>query len=88
MSGLLPDTDGTGRALRSDDFFWDHGKTGGPHGLYTVLGTKLTTAQALSDRAASRIWPGRRVSGALSAHDAFRRTGDAGVAREEAAHGG
>jgi glycerol-3-phosphate dehydrogenase len=88
MSGLLPDTDGTGRALRSDDFFWDHGKTGGPHGLYTVLGTKLTTAQALSDRAASRIWPGRRVSGALSAHDAFRRTGDTGVAREEAAHGG
>ena len=87
MSGLLPDADGTGITLRSDDFFWDHGKTGGPHGLYTVLGTKLTTAQALSDRAASRIWPGRPVSDAMSARDAFRCTGDAGVAREEAARG-
>jgi len=87
MSGLLPDADGTGSTLRSDDFFWDHGKTGGPHGLYTVLSTKLTTAQALSDRAASHIWPGRPVSDAMSARDAFRCTGDAGVAREEAARG-
>lgn len=87
MSGLLPDADGTGRTLRSDDFFWDHGRTGGPHGLYTVLGTKLTTAEALSDHAAGCIWPGRPVSDAMSARDASRRSGDAGMAREEAAHG-
>ncbi|HET6618991.1 MAG TPA: FAD-dependent oxidoreductase [Dongiaceae bacterium] len=88
MAGLLPDADGTGRTLKSDDFFWDHGKTGGPHSLYTVLGTKLTTAEALSNHAANRIWPGRPASSAMSAHDTFRRNGDAGVAREEAAHGG
>jgi glycerol-3-phosphate dehydrogenase len=88
MSGLLPDTDGSGRALRSDDFFWDHGRTGGPKGLYTVLGTKLTTAQALSDYAANRIWPGKLVSAASSAHGGFKHNGAARVAPEEAAHGG
>ena len=88
MSGLLPDTDGTGRALRSDDFFWDHGRTGGPRGLYTVLGAKLTTARALSIHAADRIWPRRPVTATLSARGIFKRGKAAGAASEEAAHGG
>lgn len=85
MSGLLPDTDGTGRTLRSDDFFWNHGKTGGPKGLYTLFGTKLTTAYALSNYAASRIWPGRRV---LAAHRVFKHGSTVEVTQKEAARGG
>jgi hypothetical protein len=88
MSGLLPDTDGTGRRLRSGDVFLDHGRAGGPKGLYTLLGTKLTTAQALSEYAASRIWPGRPVSACSSAHGIFEPNSAAGVAPEEPAHGG
>jgi glycerol-3-phosphate dehydrogenase len=57
-AGLLPDRDGTGRRLASRRRFLDFGQSGGPNGLYALLGTKLTTAQALSEYAASRIWPG------------------------------
>jgi len=88
MSGLLPDTDGTGHTLRSGDVFMDHGRAGGPKGLYTLLGTKLTTAQALSEYAASRIWPGRPVSASSPALGIFEPNGAAGVAPEEPAHGG
>ena len=61
-AGLLADTDGTGRTLRTRDVVIDHGRTRGPRGLYSVLGTKLTTARALSERVARRIWPGARVA--------------------------
>lgn len=50
-AGLLPDTDGTGHALATRDLLHDHGAAGGTAGLYTLLGTKLTTARALSARA-------------------------------------
>jgi glycerol-3-phosphate dehydrogenase len=59
LAGVLPDTDGSGSALRSHDAFVDHGRIGGPGGLYTLLGVKLTTARALSQRAVEHIWPGR-----------------------------
>ncbi|MGZ8253379.1 MAG: FAD-dependent oxidoreductase [Burkholderiaceae bacterium] len=59
-AGLLPDTDGTGRVLRERDVLHDHGAAGGPRGLWSVLGVKLTTARALSARAATRIWPHAR----------------------------
>jgi glycerol-3-phosphate dehydrogenase len=60
-AGLLPDTDGSGKKLRTDDIVWDHGSTGGPSGLYTVLGTKFTTAFGLSEQVAGLIWPRRDV---------------------------
>jgi glycerol-3-phosphate dehydrogenase len=56
LAGRLPDVEGNGGALRSSDVLWDHGRTGGPRGLYTLLGPKLTTARSLSERLAQRIW--------------------------------
>jgi glycerol-3-phosphate dehydrogenase len=56
LAGRLPDVDGAGRKLRSSDVFWDHGRAGGPRGLYTLLGPKLTTARSLSERLAQTIW--------------------------------
>jgi glycerol-3-phosphate dehydrogenase len=55
MAGVLPDRDGSGRALRDRDVFIDHGRRGGPRGLYSVLGVKLTTARALSARVADHV---------------------------------
>jgi glycerol-3-phosphate dehydrogenase len=56
LAGRLPDVDGNGRRLRSSDILWDHSRTGGPRGLYTLLGPKLTTARHLSERLAQIIW--------------------------------
>jgi glycerol-3-phosphate dehydrogenase len=41
------------------DIIVDHGRQGGPSGLFSVSGVKLTTARWLSRRAIARIWPGR-----------------------------
>ena len=60
-AGVLPDADGTGRTLRNRDVLIDHGSTGGVQGLYSILGVKLTTARALSERAAQHIWPAASV---------------------------
>jgi glycerol-3-phosphate dehydrogenase len=54
--GVLPG-ESTAGSLRSRDVFLNHGVRGGAHGLYSVQGVKLTTARALSARAASQIWP-------------------------------
>jgi glycerol-3-phosphate dehydrogenase len=56
-AGVLPDADGTGTALRQRDVLVRHEDDGGPRGLWSVLGVKLTTARALSERAAHAIWP-------------------------------
>jgi glycerol-3-phosphate dehydrogenase len=39
------------------DVILDHGRHGGPRGLFSVSGVKLTTARWLSRRAIARIWP-------------------------------
>ena len=45
------------------DVILNHGATGGPPGLFSISGVKLTTARWLSARAVSQIWRGgRRVS--------------------------
>jgi glycerol-3-phosphate dehydrogenase len=72
-AGLLPDTDGTGRTLRTRDVVIDHGRTRGPRGLYSVLGTKLTTARALSERVARHIWSDARVARGKTAAAAISR---------------
>jgi glycerol-3-phosphate dehydrogenase len=77
-AGLLPDLDGSGRELREHDVFIDHGSKGGPRGLWTLLGTKLTTARALSERAATRVWPQSAVvasSPPAATHDTLRNNG-------------
>ncbi len=54
-AGILPDVDGRGRKLRNHDLLWEHGANGGPKGLWTLLGTKLTTAHALAVDVAQRL---------------------------------
>lgn len=51
-AGLLPDRDGSGRALLSAD---RHLRPG-PEGYHILLGGKLTTAPLLSERVAARMW--------------------------------
>lgn len=58
-AGRLPDVGGRALQLRDRDVVVDHGAAGGPAGLWSVLGVKLTTARALSSTVAARIWPGR-----------------------------
>ncbi|MBB5716867.1 NAD(P)/FAD-dependent oxidoreductase [Sphingomonas aerophila] len=53
-AGLLPDVDGGGKTLRAHDLVLHHGDHGGPRGLWTLLGTKLTTAHALAGEAVNR----------------------------------
>jgi glycerol-3-phosphate dehydrogenase len=62
-AGVLPDVDGTGTALRHRDVLVRHEDDGGPRGLWSVLGVKLTTARALSERAARAVWPHDDVPG-------------------------
>jgi glycerol-3-phosphate dehydrogenase len=51
-SGLLPGTSGVGEdGLETRATFHDHGRSGGPPGLYTVAGVKFTTAPVVAARA-------------------------------------
>ena len=57
MAGVVPvGADGATPAKR--DVILDHGAAGGPRGLVSVSGVKLTTARWLSARAAAGIWGG------------------------------
>ena len=53
MAGLLPDKDGSGKRLSSEDHILTHH----PHGFYSIVGGKFTTAPLLSEEAANQIWP-------------------------------
>lgn len=57
LAGRLPDNGRRTWALRERDFAWDHGRHGGPKGLYTLTATKLTTAHAHAREVLDRIWP-------------------------------
>lgn len=60
LAGRLPDADGKGDKLRSRDVMIDHGARGGPEGLFTVLGVKLTTAHDLAEQVAEMVVRARR----------------------------
>ena len=53
MAGLLPNKGGSGKRLSSEDHILTHR----PHGFYSIVGGKFTTAPLLSEEAANRIWP-------------------------------
>lgn len=55
LAGVLP-ADGAAPARR--DVIVDHARVGGPAGLFSISGVKLTTARWLSARAVGQIWPG------------------------------
>lgn len=59
--GWLP-ADGTGSTLPSSrPVVHDHGAAGGPQGLFSVSGVKLTTARALSEKVIARVFAGERL---------------------------
>jgi glycerol-3-phosphate dehydrogenase len=50
-SGLLPGTSGAGgEGIATRPTFHDHGRTGGPLGLFTIAGVKFTTAPVVAAR--------------------------------------
>jgi len=60
FAGLLP-AKAQGRAeLASREVIWDHGKTGGPRGLYSAVGIKFTTARRVAEKTLARIYRRQR----------------------------
>ncbi len=58
-AGLLPGI-GPGKAdMAHKSVFYDHGRKGGPAGLYTVSGVKYTTARDVAELTLNRIYPDR-----------------------------
>ena len=57
LAGVVP-AGATAIVPAKRDVVLDHGAAGGPRGLFSLSGVKLTTARWLSQQAAARIWPG------------------------------
>lgn len=55
-SGILP-ANAQGK-LAARPAFIDHGKNGGPKGLFSVSGVKFTTARLVADRTLKKVFPG------------------------------
>jgi glycerol-3-phosphate dehydrogenase len=76
FSGFLPVTNAGGTTLTTREVIFDHGREGGPQGLYSVAGIKFTTARKVAGKTLSMIF--RKEKG----HEGTRRGGDAGDALE------
>lgn len=61
LAGLMPVTRPGSVALSRRPVVVDHGRRGGPPGLYSVSGVKFTTARLVAERTLDRIFPGRRA---------------------------
>ena len=67
-SGFLPVTNDGGTTLTTREVIFDHGRNGGPQGLFSVAGIKFTTARKVAEKTLSGIFrkgrenegPGRR----------------------------
>jgi len=64
FSGILPAKQADGAELTVREKFVDHGQDGGPRGLYSIVGIKLTTARAVADKTLRRVFPGKRRNAA------------------------
>jgi glycerol-3-phosphate dehydrogenase len=54
-AGLLPLEAGSGSPLADRPQIVDHGRAGGPRGIWTVVGVKYTTARAVAENAVIRL---------------------------------
>jgi glycerol-3-phosphate dehydrogenase len=61
FAGYLPVTDSGGTRLTDREVFVDHGATGGPRGLFSVSGIKLTTARLVAQKSLDRIFHERSM---------------------------
>jgi len=57
FSGFLPVTDVGGTTLTTREVIFDHGRNGGPQGLFSVAGIKFTTARKVAGKTLSTIFP-------------------------------
>jgi glycerol-3-phosphate dehydrogenase len=56
FSGFLPVTNDGGMTLTTREVIFDHGRNGGPQGLYSVAGIKFTTARKVAEKTLSMIF--------------------------------
>ena len=56
FSGFLPVTNDGGTTLTTREVIFDHGRNGGPQGLYSVAGIKFTTARKVAEKTLSMIF--------------------------------
>jgi glycerol-3-phosphate dehydrogenase len=76
FSGFLPVTSAGGTTLTTRAVIFDHGRNGGPQGLFSVSGIKFTTARKVAGKTLSMIF--RKVG----EHEEPRRRGETGDALE------
>jgi glycerol-3-phosphate dehydrogenase len=76
FSGFLPVTSAGGTTLTTREVIFDHGRNGGPQGLFSVSGIKFTTARKVAGKTLSMIF--RKVR----EHEEPRRRGETGDALE------
>jgi len=76
FSGFLPVTRHGGTTLTKREAIFDHGRNGGPQGLYSVAGIKFTTARKVAGKTLSMIF------GKEKEHEEPRRRGETGDALE------
>jgi glycerol-3-phosphate dehydrogenase len=57
MLGLLPLARPGGHTLANRETIIDHGVQGGPRGVFSVSGVKLTTARLVAERLLKRAFP-------------------------------
>ena len=60
FAGLLPAKDQTGSRLAVREVIIDHGRSGGPKGLFSVSGVKFTSSRRVADKCLRQIF-GRRI---------------------------
>jgi glycerol-3-phosphate dehydrogenase len=84
-AGLLPGRSATDARLRDRPMIVDHGRRGGPCGLWSVTGVKFTTARRVADALLHRIYPSARAvparSGAPAGLAGALRSGADGLPR-------
>lgn len=56
--GLLPATEEGSTTLSTQEVIFDHGREGGPNGLYSVSGVKFTTARLVAEKVLGQPFPG------------------------------
>jgi len=58
-AGILPAT-ATGK-LSGREVVLDHGRNGGPSGLFSVCGVKYTTSRLVAEKTMKKVFPGRKA---------------------------
>ncbi len=69
FAGLLPGKIGDATELADRAQVFDHSSRGGPQGLYSVSGVKMTTARRVAEKTLQRVFPRRADAGIVRSPD-------------------